>query len=138
MALSLDSFTRRDNPVPATDRPQRVTDQSVLQWARNLGTCEWCGQQTPTEPSHTKSRGSGGSDSYLNITALCRPDHNSHHQGHRPTKTDLMLTAVRREAYGRDRAAILASLAPAISSCLSDQQTAETSATTSDAHPSTG
>ncbi len=96
----------------------RVVDEAVLEWARTLGRCEWCAAVGQTEASHTKSRGAGGSDSYLNVVALgsastC-PCHGNHHQGRQPTHDQLLATAERREGVGRAVATRLARRSPAM------------------------
>ena len=92
----------------------RVVDPAVLQWARDLGICEWCGTPCGPDPSHAKSVGSGGDDSFENVSASCRRCHDSHHQGHEPTTDQLLMTAARREQFGRARAAFLALRSPAM------------------------
>jgi hypothetical protein len=92
----------------------RVTDDAVLDFARTLGCCEWCGRIGPTEPSHAHSRGAGGGDTYENVTATDRLCHDSHHAGHEPTTDQLLATADRRERWGRAYARTLAEKFPAV------------------------
>lgn len=63
------------------EKPVRVRDESVLDWARQRGVCEVCGKHRPTEPHHVKSKGAGGGDERSNVVSICRTCHDSVHRG---------------------------------------------------------
>jgi 5-methylcytosine-specific restriction endonuclease McrA len=69
-----------DNQQLALPKPGvRIRDERVLNWARRRGVCEVCLRTAKTDPAHIKSVGSGGHDTFDNVTALCRQCHDLHH-----------------------------------------------------------
>lgn len=54
-------------------KPKRITDRDLLNESHTK-RCVIC-HRYGCDPDHTKTKGSGGSDSYANIIHLCRVHH---------------------------------------------------------------
>lgn len=59
-------------------KPARVVDEKLLEEVR-ARPCIVCGRAGPSDPSHVRSRGAGGPDSWYNVVAMCRTHHNQWH-----------------------------------------------------------
>lgn len=59
-------------------KPKRKADLEVLAEVRAKPCCI-CGRW-PSDPSHVKSRGSGGPDTPWNVVPMCREHHREWHQ----------------------------------------------------------
>ena len=87
----------------------RIIDETVLDQFRFAPKCEWCGRAprrgVSLEPHHIHGRGFGGGsrlDVRINLAALCRECHQSHHDGHRPLRCDLQAVVAAREGRMQD------------------------------------
>jgi len=65
-------------------KPKRQVDQDLLELIRQM-PCVVCDAPPLSEPSHIKSRGSGGPDTAWNVFPKCRPCHSDWHQKGRMT-----------------------------------------------------
>lgn len=77
----------------------KVIDRDLLKRFTQAPWCEWCNRPTPqgTDPAHIFSRGAGRVDIAENLCSLCRWCHSSSHNGHEPTRAQLLEIAGRRE-----------------------------------------
>lgn len=55
-------------------KPQRKVNEDLLERVRQM-PCSVCGAEGPSDPSHIRSRGSGGGDQHWNVFPKCRPHH---------------------------------------------------------------
>lgn len=77
----------------------RVVDPDALDRIRAL-PCAWCGARPLSEAAHLFARGHGGGlrvDLRQNLVSLCRLDHQMHHDGHEPTRVQLLAVVAARE-----------------------------------------
>lgn len=83
----------------------KIINLDLLAKFRAAWRCEWCGRRTPNgcDPAHVFARGMGGGgqlDVIFNLVSLCRQCHQSHHDGNRPTRLNLLgLVAVREGMF---------------------------------------
>lgn len=59
-------------------KPKRVVDRKLLDTYHDMD-CEICGRPS-CDPSHIKSKGSGGDDDPENLIALCNGHHREQHR----------------------------------------------------------
>jgi hypothetical protein len=85
----------------------QIIDEDRLS-AMRLLPCEWCGRQdVPREAHHIFGKGFGGKqrlDHPLNLVALDRYCHQSHHDGHEPKTSALVAIAAIREGWAPAKA----------------------------------
>jgi hypothetical protein len=62
----------------------RIENRALLD-SFTMKPCDVCRKAPPNDPSHIKSRGSGGDDTEENLKTLCRKHHVEWHQ-YGPTK----------------------------------------------------
>jgi len=55
-------------------KSKRFVSKENLQWARDR-PCDVCGDPSPSDPAHIKTRKSGGHDHKSNLMSLCRSCH---------------------------------------------------------------
>ena len=60
-------------------KEKRIQDKELLEVVRQMPCCV-CGARPPNDPSHIKTRGSGGNDTPLNLISHCRKHHSEWHQ----------------------------------------------------------
>lgn len=83
-----------------------IIDDELLDFFRESFRCEWCKKATIVDCHHYwYRRGIGGGsrlDHPWNLVSLCRADHDAHHQGNVPTRTDLLAIVAAREGVLQD------------------------------------
>ena len=75
----------------------RIVNESILDLFRVPQPCAWCRIRVATDPHHIFSRGAGRLDVAINLVSLCRQDHRNAHDGHQPTREQLLQIVARRE-----------------------------------------
>lgn len=75
----------------------KVVNEDLLDRFRAPVPCAWCRIRVATDPHHIFSRGAGRLDVAINLVSLCRLDHCNAHDGHQPTREQLLQIVSRRE-----------------------------------------
>lgn len=60
-------------------KPKRLEDKRLIEMVRQMPCCI-CGAPPPSDPSHIRSRGSGGPDTAYNVLPKCHRHHVEWHQ----------------------------------------------------------
>ena len=82
-----------------------VNKALVREFVAQATHCEWCHKKGPVEAHHLWAKGHGGGhrlDVLINLIALCRQDHQAHHDGNEPTRSDLVAVVAAREKMLQD------------------------------------
>ncbi len=78
----------------------RIVCEATLDLFRTPQPCSWCRIRVATDPHHIFGRGHGGGlrlDVAIGLVSLCAMCHRLHHDGHQPTRRELLKIVARRE-----------------------------------------
>jgi hypothetical protein len=78
----------------------KIVNEATLDLFRLPVPCAWCRIRVATDPHHLFGRGHGGGlrlDVAIALVSLCATCHRMHHDGHQPTRRELLKIVARRE-----------------------------------------